>query len=70
MEVLFDCFERWEFDLEGFGGGGEAFEVEFGLEDLFVAVGAEGFENALAVEEGGGEDGDFGLVLRREFAVD
>lgn len=70
LEVLFDCFEWWEFDLEGFSGGGEAFEVEFGLEDLFVVVGAEGFENALAVEEGGGEDTDFCLVLRREFAVD
>ncbi len=70
LEVLFDCFEGRKFDLDGFGGGGEAFEVELGLEDLFVAVCAEGFENALAIEEGGGEDGDFGLVLRREATVD
>lgn len=70
LELLLDGCERWDFDLEGFGGGSEAFEVEFGLEDLFVVVSAKGFENALAVKEGGGEDRDFGLVLRRKFAVD
>lgn len=41
-----------------------------GLEDSFVAVSAEGFEDALAVEEGGTEDRYFGLVWLCEFAVD